>query len=98
MLATNKRGQLVYLSTPKGKRGSFFETWTSNDPEWHRIQVELGSCPRITPEFLARERKNLGETKFREEYLCEFLDSDEAAFPTAVIDRAFTKEVAPLWM
>lgn len=49
MLATNKRGQLVYLSTPKGKRGAFYETWISNDPDWHRIRVELGSCPPHHP-------------------------------------------------
>jgi hypothetical protein len=97
MLATNKRGQLVYLSTPKGKRGAFFETWTSRDPDWHRIRVELGSCDRITPEFLARERKNLGETRFREEYLCEFLDSDIAAFNSSLVEMMFDPEVKPLW-
>ncbi|GMO58262.1 hypothetical protein BwSF12_75330 [Bradyrhizobium ottawaense] len=97
MLATNANGQLIYLSTPAGKRGVFYETWRSDDPDWHRIHVELGSCPRITPEFLARERKNLGETKFREEYLCEFLDTEDAAFSTSIIDAMFTNEVRPLW-
>lgn len=97
MLATNKRGQLIYLSTPAGKRGAFYETWKSNDPDWHRIRVELGSCPRITPEFLARERKNLGETKFREEYLCEFIDSDTMAFNSSLIDLMFDPGVKPLW-
>ncbi|MBN8963038.1 MAG: terminase family protein [Rhizobiales bacterium] len=97
MLATNRRGQLVYLSTPKGKRGTFYETWISNNPDWNRIKVKLGSCPRITPEFLARERKDMGETKFREEYLCEFLDNNEAAFPADIIDAMFTDEVLPLW-
>lgn len=98
MLATNPRAQLVCLSTPKGKRGDFYETWRSNDPEWHRIRVELGSCPRITPEFLARERKNLGETRFREEYLCEFLDSDTMAFSSTLVDLMFDPEVRPLWI
>ncbi len=97
MLATNKRGQVVYLSTPAGKRGIFFETWTSNDPEWHRIRVDLGSCSRITPEFLARERKNLGETRFREEYLCEFIDPDTAAFDSTLVNLMFDPEVRPLW-
>jgi hypothetical protein len=68
----------------KGKRGVFYETWSSLDPYWKRIHVPLGSCSRITPEFLARERKNLGETKYREEYLCEFLDTDAAAFSTDI--------------
>jgi hypothetical protein len=98
MLATNPRAQLVYLSTPKGKRGIFHETWASNDPDWHRIRVELGSCDRITPEFLARERKNLGETRFREEYGCEFLDSQMMAFNTDIIEAAFTSEFKALWI
>ena len=97
MLATNKRGQLIYLSTPAGKRGVFYETWTSTDEDWHRIRVDLGACDRITPEFLARERKNLGETKFREEYLCEFLDSDIAAFNSSLVEMMFDPGVKPLW-
>jgi hypothetical protein len=97
MLATNKRGQLVYLSTPAGKRGVFYDTWTSNDPDWQRIRIDVADCPRITPEFLARERKNLGDTKFREEYGLEFLDTEDAAFSTSIIDAIFTSEVLPLW-
>lgn len=97
MLATNPRAQLVFLSTPKGRRGTYYETWTSSDPDWHRIRVELGSCPRITPEFLARERKNLGEARYAEEYLCEFIDSDTSAFNTAIIDAAFSNDLRALW-
>ncbi|MBR0793964.1 terminase family protein [Bradyrhizobium jicamae] len=85
-LATNKRGQLIYLSTPAGKRGVFYETWVSSDSDWKRIHVKLGSCSRITSEFLDRERKNLGPTKFAQEYECEFLDNDDAAFSTTLID------------
>jgi hypothetical protein len=97
MLATNKRAQLIYLSTPAGKRGVFYDTWTSNDAEWQRIRVELGSCSRITPEFLARERKNLGETAWRVEYGLEFLDDMESAFPNEIIDGIFDTELRPLW-
>jgi hypothetical protein len=97
MLATNPKAQLVYLSTPAGKRGVFYDTWTSNDPDWHRIRVEMGACDRITPEFLDRERKNLGDTKFRQEYLCEFLDSETSAFNSSIVDMCFDKGVTPLW-
>ena len=86
MLATNPRAQLVYLTTPKGKRGTFYETWTSGDPDWERITVPLGTCSRITPEFLARERKNLGPARFSEEYELQFLDDDTAMFNTDMID------------
>jgi Terminase large subunit, T4likevirus-type, N-terminal len=97
MLATNPKAQLVYLSTPAGKRGVFYDTWTSNDPDWKRIKVALGSCSRITPEFLARERKNLGETAWRVEYGLEFLDDLAAAFGTDLVEAMFTKELRPLW-
>jgi hypothetical protein len=32
-----------------------------------------------------------------EEYELAFLDPDEAVFPHAIIDAAFTSEVLPLW-
>jgi hypothetical protein len=97
MLAVNKRAQLLYLSTPAGKRGAFYETWTSNDAEWERFHVKLGSCSRITPEFLEREHKNLGETAWLVEYGCEFLDDTAAAFNSSIIDAAFSEEVRALW-
>lgn len=97
MLATNPKAQLLYLSTPAGKRGAFYETWSSDDSDWQRFDVKLGSCTRITPEFLERERKNLGDTAFRVEYGCEFLDDQMSAFGTSIIDAIFDKELQPLW-
>jgi Terminase large subunit, T4likevirus-type, N-terminal len=97
MLATNPKAQLVYLSTPAGKRGIYYDTWTSNDPDWHRIHIKLGSCPRITPEFLAREAKNLGATRYAEEYGCEFIDTQTMAFSSTLVDLMFDPEVRPLW-
>ena len=97
MLATNKRAQLVLLSTPAGKRGKFYEAWRSEDRDWKRIRVALGSCPRITQEFLDRERKDMGEAKFKQEYLCEFLDDEANAFNTDIIEAAFSTELRALW-
>jgi hypothetical protein len=41
--------------------------------------------------------RSLGAQKFSEEYGLEFLDPDEAVFPSEIIDAAFTDEVKPLW-
>jgi len=95
MLATSG-GRLIMLSTPFGKRGAFYEAWTG-DPSWHRVKVSADQCPRISKEFLDEELRELGAQRFSEEYGLEFLEPDEAVFPTAVIDRAFTEEVTPLW-
>lgn len=84
-------GRLIALSTPWGKRGWWSEAWHSPDP-WVRVLVPAGQCPRIPTEFLAEERRTLGEWWFSQEYECTFADSDTSVFRTDDIDRAF-KEV-----
>lgn len=97
MLATRTDGRLILLTTPKGKRGFFYTTWINGDPTWKRIKITAAQCPRISKEFLDEQMKLLGPTRYAEEYNCEFIDSDDSAFPTDIIDRAFTNEVRPLW-
>ena len=96
MVATSDGG-IIALTTPAGKRGWFFEAWTGNDPVWHRVKVTADQCPRISKEFLAEELRALGPTRYAEEYELAFFDDQESAFPTAIIDRAFTNELVPLW-
>jgi len=96
MLATSN-GKLIALTTPAGKRGWFFETWTGDSQDWTRIKVAASDCPRISKEFLDEELRELGAMRFSEEYGLEFRDSDEAVFPHAVIAAAFTPDVVPLW-
>ena len=86
MLATTN-GQLILLSTPRGRTGFFYEAWESTG--WEKIQVTALDCSRISKEFLESERKTLPDHWFRQEYLCEFTDSEFAIFRTEDIDRAF---------
>jgi hypothetical protein len=95
MLATSN-GRLIALSTPAGRRGWFYQSWSSGD-DWHRTRVAASDCPRITKEFLDEELRELGAQRFSEEYGLEFIDPDEAVFPSAIIDNAFSAEVQPLW-
>jgi hypothetical protein len=98
MLATAEGGgRLICLSTPAGKRGTFYDAWENGGPDWRRVRVPADQCPRISVEFLQEELAQLGAQRFSEEYGLEFLDPDEAVFSTAIIDAAFTAEVAPLW-
>lgn len=91
MLAVSE-GRLVALSTPHGTRGWWYEAWRSTEP-WERYEVPATECPRISPAFLAEEKRELGEWWFKQEYLCEFLDAQSAAFTRADIDRAFSEEI-----
>lgn len=88
-------GRLVCLSTPFGQRGFFYEAWTKGIG-WERIKVTAQECPRISAEFLAEERRTLGSFWFTQEYLVEFLASEDSLLDPALVDNAFSAEVEPL--
>lgn len=94
MLATTG-GKLVCLSTPFGARGWFFEAW-ANEPGWEKFKVTADLCPRITPEFLAEERRAMGPRWFSQEYECNFVDAVDAVFAAADIAAA-VDESLPSW-
>ncbi|MGI8404627.1 MAG: phage terminase large subunit [Thermomicrobiales bacterium] len=89
MLAVSN-GRLVTLSTPWGSRGWWYEAWRSQD-DWERVEVPATMCPRISPAFLAEERRNMGQWWFDQEFLCQFLDAESAAFRSEDIEAAFDK-------
>ena len=49
--------------------------------------------PRITPEFLAEEHRTMGEWWFKQEYQCEFLDTQTQLFARKDVERALADEV-----
>jgi hypothetical protein len=88
-------GRLILLSTPYGKRGHFYEEWSTGEG-WEKIQLPATECPRISPEFLAEEKRTCGEWWFNQEYLCEFGDSLNQVFRSEDIEAAFTNDVQAL--
>jgi hypothetical protein len=87
-------GRLIVMSTPNGKRGWFHDAWHFDaDDDWQRERVTAHEVPRITADFLAKERKRIGDRWFRQEYLCEFISSDEELFSGEDIERAVMAEV-----
>lgn len=89
-------GRLIALSTPKGKRGWWWDAWESGGSVWKRVKVTADECPRITPDFLAEERKALGERMFLQEYMGEFVETTDQAFGEDAIKKAFSKTLEPL--
>jgi len=95
MLAT-KRGRLVLMSTPFGKRGHFWNEWNTGTT-WNRVEVPATAVPRISAEFLAEERSSLGDWWFSQEYLCEFRESTDAVFSHDAVMGALSDDVLPLF-
>lgn len=96
MQATNPDGRLILLSTPWGKRGAFWDIWSAGGPEWERVKVTARDCPRISAEWLERERSEMGPLFFASEYECEFLDAVDAAFREADIQAALVDNLQPV--
>ena len=95
MLSTNQ-GRMILLTTPWGRRGFFYEAW-SNGEGWKRTIITAAQCPRIKPDWLAEERKTIGEWQYRQEYMCEFTDTDESFFSSELIEAAVRSIGGALW-
>ena len=89
-------GRMLALSTPQGKRGWFYKEWTEGEG-WYKVRIPAPECPRIPADFLESERRSMPDWVFRQEYMCEFSDTDNQAFPSALIDAAFSDEIEPLF-
>jgi hypothetical protein len=85
------------MSTPFGKRGHFHEEWINGGQAWERVELPATQCPRITAEFLAEERKSLGDWWYRQEYCCEFVETIDQVFTYGEIMGAFDPTVKPLF-
>jgi hypothetical protein len=89
-------GRMILMSTPYGKRGHFYTEWTEG-ADWERVRVKATECPRIAPEFLEAERRGLPDRVYRQEYGCEFLQTDDAVFNLDDFDAAVDYSIKPLF-
>jgi hypothetical protein len=87
MLATTN-GALWMMSTPNGKRGFFWEAWTADD-DTTRIQATAEECARISPAFLAQERRRMPRAAFESEYMCVFNQQHHALLAEEELDAVF---------
>jgi predicted phage terminase large subunit-like protein len=92
MFATS-HGQLILLSTPRGKQGIFWHAW-DQQPDWNKVKVTADQCPRITQEYLDQERRALPAAWFAQEYCCEFVQDDASIFKEGWI-QYFDPEYVP---
>jgi Terminase large subunit, T4likevirus-type, N-terminal len=73
------QGEQVLLSTPRGRRGFFWELWHSDD-DWQRMMVRSDEVERIRTEDLEVFRASMPEQFFQQEFFCEWLDTEGSLF------------------
>jgi hypothetical protein len=89
-------GTMVMLSTPYGERGEFYEQWQTGGDAWERYRVTADQISRITPEFLAEERRTLPDYVFRQEYECSFEATEDQLFTEDMVRGALDESIEPL--
>ncbi len=84
------RGRVIAGSTPFGKRGWFFDEFSSDKhgPDWLKVKVRADMCARYTPEALEDERREMGDRWYRQEMEASFEDMVDAVFSGDDIDAA----------
>ncbi len=91
-------GSLMMLSTPYGKRGIFYEEWTSgSEAGWESYEVAAKDVPRISEGFLEEERRALPAWVYRQEYECSFEETEDQVFSYEDVEAAISGDVAPLF-
>ena len=89
-------GRLVLLSTPFGERGFFWEAWKQR-AEWDYYEVPATKCPRISPEFLAEEKRSMGTWWYMQEYMCQFMAAAGSSFAHDDIEN-MKDETEAIWL
>lgn len=92
MIAVSKKlkgmGIIILLSTPFGKGGYYYHSFT--DPDFKSFHVSSEDCKRIPKSFLLKEKKRLTKAEYRQEYQGEFTDEMNQFFQTDLIKRCMT--------
>ena len=94
MLATSG-GRMVCATTPWFQRGFFFNEWKNAGDAWKRITITADACPRISREFLAREKRSKPHHWYMQEYFCKWGSAAAALFDPDMCDALLTDEVVP---
>lgn len=87
-------GRHILMSTPFGKRGHFWHIWNEMRDAWEWYEIPAEMCPRITPEFLAEEKRM--NPWFEQEYHCQFMEAIDSVFGYDEVMGAISSEVLPL--
>lgn len=76
-------GNIVLLSTPFGKGGYFYNSFTDKDFKSFHISTE--DCKRFPKDLLRKEKLRMTKAQYRQEYQGEFTDEWNQFFQTALI-------------
>jgi hypothetical protein len=83
-------GAIHMISSANGKSNPFYEAveGINSDIYWSQ-KITWRDCPRMSPEFIAQERRTMTDIAFRSEYESEFLSREGQFFTQQDINDLF---------
>jgi len=94
LAATN--GAIWLLSSANARDGFFYHTAVNALSGWSVYTATAEMCPRISSQFLERERRTKDTSTFNREYMCQFSQADDQYYDDELIASAFTEDFATL--
>jgi hypothetical protein len=91
LLATG--GDQILLSTPRGKRGYFYDIWEKERDKWFWKKVTSPEAPHVKPEMLETLLHILPDFLIPQELYCEFNDTETQIYPTDVVMAAVGDDI-----
>ncbi len=95
-VSQSETSRIIMTSTPKGQRGLLYKTWMEADPdeqgktnEFHKVMVTWHNVPTYCkdPDWKDKKVKALGESRFKQEYECNFKGSIGTLIKTKFIEQ-----------
>lgn len=91
-----ENSQFSIASTPKGINNLFYKIWTeaiSKKNDFVPLEIKWYEVPRKDQEaFKVQTIRNIGMTRWKQEFLCEFLAQSNGLIPPDAIDKLVTFE------
>ena len=92
MIAVSKKmkgfGWMIMLSTPFGKGGFFYNSFT--DPDFRQWHVSSEDCVRIPKSLLLKEKKRMSKAEYAQEWQGEFAEEWNQFFSSDLLRRQMT--------
>ena len=92
MIAVSRKargmGFIILLSTPFGKGGYFYDSFT--DTDFKQFHISSEDCDRIPKDFLKKEKERMTKAEYMQEYKGDFTDEWSQFFKTELIKKCMT--------
>ena len=93
---SDRKGWAVFIGTPRG-HDRFYEIYMSalRDPEWFAAVYRVDETGVLPQDEIAALRKQMTDSQFRQEYLCDFdVSSHDILIPIQLLQEAVGRNVS----